>query len=105
MDFCKFSNVCFLVFNLQLQLWLENPKIQLTCENALPQIEAPYNSEYAFCILVCIKSRHENFPRFPRISVFFPILEFCPHLNYIYIYFFNFFLNLFIIIIIILFLK
>ena len=46
-----FSSVCFLVFHFQLQLWLENPKIQLTCENALPQIEAPYNSEYAFYIL------------------------------------------------------
>ena len=29
----------------QLQLWLENPKIQLTLENALTQIEAPYNGQ------------------------------------------------------------
>ncbi|XP_069128605.1 lysine-specific histone demethylase 1A-like isoform X3 [Argopecten irradians] len=31
--------------NRQIQLWLENPKQQLTFENALPQIEAPYNSD------------------------------------------------------------
>jgi len=30
---------------LQLQLWLENPMCQLTFKNALPKIEAPYNSE------------------------------------------------------------
>ncbi|XP_070568077.1 lysine-specific histone demethylase 1A-like isoform X2 [Ptychodera flava] len=31
--------------NRLLQLWYENPKVQLTFENALPQIEAPYNSD------------------------------------------------------------
>ena len=31
---------------LQLQLWLDNPKVQLTFENALPQIEAPFNSKF-----------------------------------------------------------
>ncbi|XP_056016199.1 lysine-specific histone demethylase 1A-like isoform X1 [Ostrea edulis] len=31
--------------NRILQLWLENPKQQLTFEVALPQIEAPYNSD------------------------------------------------------------
>ncbi|CAB0033738.1 unnamed protein product [Trichogramma brassicae] len=31
--------------NRLLQLWLENPKLQLTIENALPQIEPPYNSD------------------------------------------------------------
>ena len=31
----------------QLQLWLENPKIQLTLENSLAQIEPPYNSTYS----------------------------------------------------------
>ena len=30
---------------LQLQLWFENPTQQLTFKNALPQIEAPYNSK------------------------------------------------------------
>ena len=33
------------VLNFQLQLWMENPKLQLTFDNALPQIEAPYNSK------------------------------------------------------------
>ena len=33
------------IFYLQLQLWLDNPKVQLTFENALPQIEAPFNSK------------------------------------------------------------
>uniref|UniRef100_T1JI28 Lysine-specific histone demethylase n=1 Tax=Strigamia maritima TaxID=126957 RepID=T1JI28_STRMM len=31
--------------NRLLQLWLENPKQQLIFENALPQIEPPYNSD------------------------------------------------------------
>lgn len=31
--------------NRLLQLWLDNPKQQLTFENALPQIEAPFNSD------------------------------------------------------------
>ncbi|XP_038077080.1 lysine-specific histone demethylase 1A-like isoform X2 [Patiria miniata] len=31
--------------NRLLQLWFENPKLQLIFENALPQIEAPYNSD------------------------------------------------------------
>ncbi|XP_044593806.1 lysine-specific histone demethylase 1A [Cotesia glomerata] len=31
--------------NRLLQLWLENPKQQLVIENALPAIEAPYNSD------------------------------------------------------------
>lgn len=30
---------------LQLQLWLDNPKIQLTFEATAQQLEAPYNSE------------------------------------------------------------
>ncbi|CAE1295017.1 Lysine-specific histone demethylase 1 homolog 1,Lysine-specific histone demethylase 1 homolog 2,Possible lysine-specific histone demethylase 1,Protein FLOWERING LOCUS D,Lysine-specific histone demethylase 1 homolog 3,Lysine-specific histone demethylase 1A [Acanthosepion pharaonis] len=31
--------------NRLLQLWLENPKLQITVENCLPQIEPPYNSD------------------------------------------------------------
>ncbi|XP_011691505.1 PREDICTED: lysine-specific histone demethylase 1A [Wasmannia auropunctata] len=31
--------------NRLLQMWLENPKQQLIIENALPQIESPYNSD------------------------------------------------------------
>ncbi|KAL6267921.1 hypothetical protein P5V15_000989 [Pogonomyrmex californicus] len=31
--------------NRLLQIWLENPKQQLIIENALPQIESPYNSD------------------------------------------------------------
>jgi len=34
----------------QLQLWLENPMCQLTFKNALPKIEAPYNSEYTLTL-------------------------------------------------------
>lgn len=30
---------------IQLQLWLDNPKIQLTFEATVQQLEAPYNSE------------------------------------------------------------
>lgn len=29
---------------MQLQLWLDNPKIQLTFEATAQQLEAPYNS-------------------------------------------------------------
>ena len=39
------------VFYSQLQLWLENPKQQLTFEVALPQIEAPYNSKFSPLVL------------------------------------------------------
>lgn len=35
----------FSVIQLQLQLWLDNPKIQLTFEATLQQLEAPYNSK------------------------------------------------------------
>nr|XP_054753462.1 lysine-specific histone demethylase 1A-like [Lytechinus pictus] len=38
--------------NRILQLWLENPKVQLTCEIALPQIEAPYNSDVQLIVRV-----------------------------------------------------
>jgi len=30
-------------FFLQLQMWLENPKVELTLENSLAEIDAPYN--------------------------------------------------------------
>jgi len=43
-----YSSFCadeIVVLVLQLQLWLENPMCQLTFKNALPKIEAPYNSE------------------------------------------------------------
>jgi lysine-specific histone demethylase 1 len=33
------------VRNRVLQLWIENPKTQLSLESTLPQIEAPYNSD------------------------------------------------------------
>ena len=36
------------IFISQLQLWLENPLQQVTLKNALPQIEAPYNSKDNF---------------------------------------------------------
>ena len=31
------------IFWLQLQMWLENPKAELTLENSLVEIDAPYN--------------------------------------------------------------
>lgn len=31
--------------NRLLQLWFDNPKQQLTCENALPQVEPPFNTD------------------------------------------------------------
>ena len=36
----------FFPISFQLQLWMENPKQQIIFENALPQIEAPYNSKF-----------------------------------------------------------
>lgn len=33
------------IIYIQLQLWLDNPKIQLTFEATLQQLEAPYNSK------------------------------------------------------------
>lgn len=38
---------CILInfYLFQLQLWLDNPKIQLTFEATAQQLEAPYNSE------------------------------------------------------------
>lgn len=45
---CATVRMChsYLVFvtMIQLQLWLDNPKIQLTIDTALQQLEAPYNS-------------------------------------------------------------
>lgn len=43
----KHIDYCILIhINLiQLQLWLDNPKIQLTFEATAQQLEAPYNSE------------------------------------------------------------
>ena len=46
----KFILICSMLFSMiinpiifQLQLWLENPKIELTLENALSELEPPYN--------------------------------------------------------------
>ena len=36
----------------QLQLWLENPLIQLTFKNSITQIEAPYNGSTLFLPLI-----------------------------------------------------
>ncbi|XP_071495528.1 lysine-specific histone demethylase 1A-like [Diadema antillarum] len=57
--------------NRILQLWLENPKVQLTCENALPQIEAPYNSDVQLIVRVhAYLERHGyiNFGVYKRIQ-------------------------------------
>lgn len=37
----------------QLQLWLDNPKIQLTFEATAQQLEAPYNSKSFILELNC----------------------------------------------------
>ncbi|XP_041351002.1 lysine-specific histone demethylase 1A-like [Gigantopelta aegis] len=39
------QKVFLYIRNRLLQLWLDNPKMQLTFETALPNIEAPYNSD------------------------------------------------------------
>ncbi|XP_035685902.1 lysine-specific histone demethylase 1A-like isoform X6 [Branchiostoma floridae] len=57
--------------NKILQLWLENPKLQLTFENALPQIEAPYNSDTTLVMRVhSYLERHGyiNFGVYKRIK-------------------------------------
>ena len=54
---------------LQLQLWLESPKQQLTLESALQDVEPPYNSmciSLSFELLahtICID--HSNFGDLP----------------------------------------
>jgi len=40
------------VRNRILQLWLENPRVQLTLENALTQMDAPYNSDGPFLMRI-----------------------------------------------------
>lgn len=43
---CTYCSCILIHINLiQLQLWLDNPKIQLTFEATAQQLEAPYNSE------------------------------------------------------------
>lgn len=39
------QKVFLYIRNRLLQIWLDNPKQQVTFENALPQIEAPFNSD------------------------------------------------------------
>lgn len=56
----------------QLQIWLENPKQQLLFETALPQIEAPYNSDAILARRVyAFLERHGfvNFGIFKRLKV------------------------------------
>ena len=63
--FCMFNLFLFLNFILQLQLWLESPRQQLTIENALPQIEPPHNSEWSTTCLVICTVDHVQFPHQP----------------------------------------
>jgi lysine-specific histone demethylase 1 len=59
------------VRNRILQLWLENPKIQLSLESSLPQIEAPYNSDGPLVMRVhAFLERHGfiNFGVFKRLK-------------------------------------
>lgn len=55
-----------------MQIWLENAKQQLIFENALPQIEAPYNSDTILARRVhAFLERHGfiNFGVFKRLKV------------------------------------
>ncbi|GLH00622.1 Lysine-specific histone demethylase 1A, partial [Gryllus bimaculatus] len=57
--------------NRLLQLWLENPKQQLLFENALPQVEPPYNSDAPLVMRVhAFLERHGfiNFGIFKRLK-------------------------------------
>nr|CAD7576173.1 unnamed protein product [Timema californicum] len=57
--------------NRLLQLWLENPKQQLLFENALPQVEPPYNSDGPLVMRVhAFLERHGliNFGIFKRLK-------------------------------------
>ena len=63
--------VFFYIRNRILQLWLENPKVQLTFENALPQIEPPFNSDGPLVMRIhSFLERHGyiNFGYFKRIK-------------------------------------
>lgn len=50
--------------NRLLQLWLENPKQQLIFENALPQIEPPYNSDGPLVMRVHAFLERQSFMNF-----------------------------------------
>jgi lysine-specific histone demethylase 1 len=55
-----------------LQLWLENPKQQLLFENALSQVEPPYNSDGPLVMRIhAFLERHGfiNFGIFKRFKV------------------------------------
>ncbi|XP_024870658.1 lysine-specific histone demethylase 1A [Temnothorax curvispinosus] len=57
--------------NRLLQIWLENPKQQLIIENALPQIESPYNSDTVLARRIhAFLERHGfiNFGMFKRLK-------------------------------------
>ncbi|XP_011873166.1 PREDICTED: lysine-specific histone demethylase 1A [Vollenhovia emeryi] len=57
--------------NRLLQIWLENPKQQLIVENALPQIESPYNSDMVLARRIhAFLERHGfiNFGIFKRLK-------------------------------------
>lgn len=67
--YCSFFNV---IVTFQLQIWLENPKQQLIIENALPQIEPPYNSDTVLTRRIhAFLERHGfiNFGIFKRLKV------------------------------------
>uniref|UniRef100_A0A8D8S7G6 Lysine-specific histone demethylase 1A n=1 Tax=Cacopsylla melanoneura TaxID=428564 RepID=A0A8D8S7G6_9HEMI len=57
--------------NRILQMWLENPKIQLTLDSVLQKIESPFNSEVQLVSrLHCYLERHGyiNFGIFQRVT-------------------------------------
>uniref|UniRef100_A0A2R5LNP7 Lysine-specific histone demethylase 1A n=1 Tax=Ornithodoros turicata TaxID=34597 RepID=A0A2R5LNP7_9ACAR len=46
------QKVFLYIRNRLLQLWLQNPKLQLTFENALPEMESPYDSDAPFVMRI-----------------------------------------------------
>jgi len=67
---CKLNH--FIFFFLQLQLWLQNPKIELTLEKILQSLEEAYGSDTVLVSRVhSYLNRHGfiNFGIFERISV------------------------------------
>lgn len=71
------------MFFFQLQLWLENCKEQLILENAIPNIEPPYNSDTNLVTRIhSFLERHGfiNFGVFKRLKVKFGVLiKFYPN--------------------------
>ncbi|KAG8535943.1 hypothetical protein GDO81_027424, partial [Engystomops pustulosus] len=65
------QKVFLYIRNRTLQLWLDNPKVQLTFEATLQQLEAPYNSDSVLVHRIhCYLERHGliNFGVYKRLK-------------------------------------